>query len=1100
MPKLKIASRVLALASVILLSLTGCGGGGDSGSNTTGIPPVQASTGVVSGRVADAETGEAVAGVTVRIGTQSATSDANGKYSFATVPVGTNIVAQFSKPNYASNFATVDVLNARTSVANRGLSKVGVKLDVNATTGGTVVLAGSPAQVQLPAASIVNAATGAAFTGTMLVEMTPINPARNPASMPGNYRAQGETAPIESMGALQVEMRDSTGALLNLAPGKTATIRIPVPATSTSPPLTIPLYYFKESTGLWVREGTATLAGSPPQQYYEGQVSHFTAWNADQPLETINIKGCVVDEHGQPLAASVSTTGLDYTGLSSVQTDAGGLFSVPARRNSHVLVTAEVETDSGSVEVTTGSSDLTLAQCIVVAAKPPVIMAPPTALAIAPGTFGSLTVIATNAAHYQWYHDGVAIAGSDWSLLLLAGQTGAAGNYYVVVSNVHGSVQSAPVAVTISAPVVAPVILSQPQDASVLVGGVASFTVQAQGDSLTYQWLRNEVAIPGANGPQLTLPAAVAGDDGAQYRVRVSNVAGSPLSNPATLHVTAEAVAPAIVQAPANVTVAVGQSATFAVQASGTGPLNYQWLRNGTAIPNAIGTSYQTPATVAGDTGALFAVRVSNAKGNVTSTAASLTVSQASTVSGLYLSFAQGTSINQQYGVGAIPAAGGAAVSLMAAGQGSNAGMLIQAQVSNGLISGVHVRNLLFWKNQQLVRRELVSSSSLPAEVRVSNLTIDGVCNLESTSGGFASEGNDYADNNRSWKIIQKKGADGNCNTDDDRFFAVRLTMSPTESPIEVSRPVATVHTSQGVLSGWVVRNGQQLQRVNADFSNPVTLFTLPGDDLNATDDIGNTNGWVFTSGSGVYGVDLSAAAPVTPTKIATLAGGEAVTAVDYANSDDAIVAISGVNATRVVRFVASTKAVTALGVVAANSSIGHVTPSRAIMISAAGTVVALPLAGGAVETVYTPPTATFPIIIFHGGERLWIQLPRATLSVNSNGSDPQTVADARIAGCINKAFIRFDGLQECDAAMLIVGGSVARSYDAVTGTARITYGNVTAINSQQYSVFTMTLAAWGQTAVLTQYVGNLNSTGAGLATNFFLKTDQAGLTPIVLQ
>src|SRR4051812_36874463 len=136
MPKLKIASRVLALASVILLSLTVCGGGGDSGSNTTGIPPVQASTGVVSGRVADAETGEAVAGVTVRIGTQSATSDANGKYSFATVPVGTNIVAQFSKPNYASNFATVDVLNARTSVANRGLSKVGVKLDVNATTGG----------------------------------------------------------------------------------------------------------------------------------------------------------------------------------------------------------------------------------------------------------------------------------------------------------------------------------------------------------------------------------------------------------------------------------------------------------------------------------------------------------------------------------------------------------------------------------------------------------------------------------------------------------------------------------------------------------------------------------------------------------------------------------------------------------------------------------------------------------------------------------------------------------------------------------------------------------------------------------------------------
>ncbi|MFL6659338.1 MAG: carboxypeptidase regulatory-like domain-containing protein [Massilia sp.] len=1098
MPKLKIASRVLALASVLLLSLSGCGGGGDNSS--TEVPPVQASTGVVSGRVADAETGEAVSGVTVRIGAQSATSDANGKYSVASVPVGTNVVAQFSKTNYASNFATVEVLKARTSVANRGLSKVGVKLDVNAATGGTVVLAGSPAQVQLPAGGIVNVATGAAFTGTMSVEMTPINPARNPASMPGNYRAQGETAPIESMGALQVEMRDSTGALLNLAPGKTATIRIPVPATSVSPPLTIPLYYFKESTGLWVREGTATLAGSPPQQYYEGQVSHFTAWNADQPLETITIKGCVVDEHGQPLVASVSSLGLDYTGTSTVQTDAGGLFSVPARRNSHVLVTADVDTDSGSVDVSTGSSDLTLSSCIVVAAKPPVILTPPTALAIAPGTFGSLAVIATNAAHYQWFHDGVAMPGSDWSVLLLAGQTGAAGNYYVVVSNVHGSVQSAPVAVTVSTPVVAPVILSQPQDASVLVGGVATFTVQAQGNSLTYQWLRNEVAIPGANGPQLILPAAVAGDDGAQYRVRVSNVAGSPLSNAATLHVTADAVAPAIVQAPANATVAVGQSATFAVQASGTGPLTYQWLRNGTAIPNANGSSYQTPATVAGDTGALFAVRVSNTKGNVTSATASLTVSQASTVSGLYLSFAQGASINGEYGVGAISANGGAAVSLMAPGQGSDAGIFGQAQVSNGLISGVHIRNLLFWKNQQLVRRELVSNSSLPAEVRVSNLSTDGVCNFDTSSSGFASQGNDYADSSRSWRIVQKQGADGTCDTDDDRFFAVRLTMSPTDSPIEVSRPVATVHTSQGVLSGWVVRNGQQLQRVNADFSNPVTLFTLPGDDLDASDDTGDTNGWIFTSGTGVYAVDLSSAAPVTPTKIATLAGGETVTSVDYGNADDAVVAIGGVNATRVVRFVVSTKAVSALGVVAANSTIGHVTPSRVIMVSTGGTVVALPLAGGAVQTVYTPPTATFPIIIYHGGERLWIQLPTATLSVNSNGSDLQTITDSRIAGCISKAFSRFDGLEECDAVMVVIGGSVARSYDAATGTARITYGNVTATNSQQYSLFTMTLAAWGQTAVLTQVVANLNNSAPGLATSFFLKTDQAGLTPIVLQ
>ncbi len=87
----------------------------------------------------------------------------------------------------------------------------------------------------------------------------------------------------------------------------------------------------------------------------------------------------------------------------------------------------------------------------------------------------------------------------------------------------------------------------------------------------------------------------------------------------------ARPVGPTVTQ-PASITVPLGQSATFVVTASGTGPLNYQWYKNGVAISGANSNSYTTPATVAGDSGAQFTVVVSNTVGSVGSGPATLTV------------------------------------------------------------------------------------------------------------------------------------------------------------------------------------------------------------------------------------------------------------------------------------------------------------------------------------------------------------------------------------------------------------------------------------------------------------------------------------------
>jgi hypothetical protein len=83
---------------------------------------------------------------------------------------------------------------------------------------------------------------------------------------------------------------------------------------------------------------------------------------------------------------------------------------------------------------------------------------------------------------------------------------------------------------------------------------------------------------------------------------------------------------PLAITQPASQTVMVGQTATFSVVASGTGPLTYQWYKNGVAISGATSSAYTTPATATGDSGSTFTVTVSTSAGAVTSGPATLTV------------------------------------------------------------------------------------------------------------------------------------------------------------------------------------------------------------------------------------------------------------------------------------------------------------------------------------------------------------------------------------------------------------------------------------------------------------------------------------------
>ncbi len=86
---------------------------------------------------------------------------------------------------------------------------------------------------------------------------------------------------------------------------------------------------------------------------------------------------------------------------------------------------------------------------------------------------------------------------------------------------------------------------------------------------------------------------------------------------------------PVITKQPANRHVTEGESARFAVTATGAAPLAYQWKKNGVEITGATSNIYNTPPTTLSDDGTTFAVVVSNPGGNATSKNVQLSVAAA---------------------------------------------------------------------------------------------------------------------------------------------------------------------------------------------------------------------------------------------------------------------------------------------------------------------------------------------------------------------------------------------------------------------------------------------------------------------------------------
>lgn len=338
-------------------------------SNASASAPV-AGSGIVSGQVINGLDGSPIAGVTVRAGAVTATSNAAGYFSL-TVASSDRAVVSFEASNYAEGSTVTQVTPNQTTEIQSRLVPVGVNTILPITAGGVVSVPSSQARVTLLPNS-VQRADGSIPTGNVSVSLTAINPSVDTSIMPGDFTTlqAGRPVPIESFGAINVQLKDASGAPVNLKPGQTAVIRIPVSTRSSDIPTTIPLYFYDNTTGRWNEEGMAALVGSGANSYYEGTVSHFSTWNADRLYvnRTILVKGCVTDVDGNPVNnLRIRSDGINFTGTTTT-VDTNGQFSLPVMKGGEAIIYGQKnigQSKTNAVKIGPSQSDITLSQCLI---------------------------------------------------------------------------------------------------------------------------------------------------------------------------------------------------------------------------------------------------------------------------------------------------------------------------------------------------------------------------------------------------------------------------------------------------------------------------------------------------------------------------------------------------------------------------------------------------------------------------------------------------------------------------------------------------------------------------------------------------------------
>lgn len=312
---------------LLLLLMAACGPGG----STTGNALVDAG-GEWHGRViapaGDGTDVRGVAGAEVRIGKAVARTDDDGFWRLEADALGSSTVAV-----YKEGFAPASqAFDARSRFVQTALTPAQLVQEIKVDEESVLVY--DEDQDGVPDASVVipAAAIDTTFT-TVTASLSLVRPQIKGefARFPGTFLAASENDAtprdlLRTFGTLDVSFSKDGVLLPTGTLKKPASIQFAL-ATGVNPDAVtsttvIPTWWLDVTTGVWHREGEATLVQQNGTWLAQWDVSHFTWWNLDRALEEHGCLAVYVEASSELAEASgvtLSLLGDDYAGRSETK-------------------------------------------------------------------------------------------------------------------------------------------------------------------------------------------------------------------------------------------------------------------------------------------------------------------------------------------------------------------------------------------------------------------------------------------------------------------------------------------------------------------------------------------------------------------------------------------------------------------------------------------------------------------------------------------------------------------------------------------------------------------------------------------------------------
>lgn len=323
--------------------------------------------------------GASIPDANVTIQGQRIKSDQNGHASFNLVlPQNTlKVVAKFEKEGFITQSIVYEVKDLKAISAN--LLAIKQVVPVSDITMSQVIHSQDlGATITIPANAFVKN-NGELATGAVNVEFTPwdiTNADLN--AMPANgvaKDAQANIVDLISVGMITATFKDANGQELQLANGKTADIQMNLPVKSLNNQemkagTEIPMWYFDESSGLWIEEGKGQVITSNQSTTglaVHATVRHFSTWNWDLKFENVGSVFVQCQSSGEAIpcyvtakitlndgSALTKSNNVAKEGLTVVNMPSSGTIYWSAKDLTGTLLGEKTSTTAGNVIIDLG--------------------------------------------------------------------------------------------------------------------------------------------------------------------------------------------------------------------------------------------------------------------------------------------------------------------------------------------------------------------------------------------------------------------------------------------------------------------------------------------------------------------------------------------------------------------------------------------------------------------------------------------------------------------------------------------------------------------------------------------------------------------------